>query len=96
MTSGSFFFAFSLVLGSTADTNTAVMFQPRSYVLEGGIFSTVDAKCFCARKFCHNSKAYELSDGSIVTVGVKSFRHAGVLSQPEVLFHMGCRRRFPR
>ena len=40
-------------------------------------------------------KAYELPDGGVVTVAVKSFRHAGVFPQPELLFHIGCRRRSP-
>ena len=53
-------------------------FQPRSYVHPNRNFFTVDAKSFCARKFCYNSKASELPDGNIITVGVKSFRHAGL------------------
>ena len=50
--------------------------------LPDGSFFTVDAKRFSTRVCGSGPKAYELTDGGIINVGVKCFRHAEVLFQP--------------
>ena len=61
-------------------TDSSPSFRIHVVLLSDGSFFTVDAKRFCTQMCGFGQKAYELTDGSIITVGVKCFRHAEVLS----------------
>ena len=63
-------------------TDSSPSFRIHVVLLPDGRFFTVDAERFCTRMCGSGPKAYELADGSIITVGVKCFRHAQVLFQP--------------
>ena len=63
-------------------TDSSPSFRIHVVLLPDGSFFTVDAKRFCMRMCGSGPKPYELTDGSITTVGVKCFRHAEVLFQP--------------